>query len=187
VSSGAARRAAEALPVAVRVLDAIGGACKRATIAGSLRRGAGMVSDIELVCEPRVGRDLFGEPNGDCELAARLEELRASGAVRWRDETHPPNRDWHAARRMWALVVEPEGIPLDVFAVRPPAQWGAILAIRTGPAEYSRRLVTTCRERGFRCTEGRLVDASGHDVWTPEERDFIATCGLPWAEPEARS
>lgn len=187
MSSGARRAADEVGPVARRIRDALAPACERACVAGSLRRRARAVSDIEIVCEPRRDEDLFGAPSGECQLAALLDRLRAAGSIRWRIETHPAPKDWRAARRMWAAVVLPEEIPLDVFAVRPPAQWGAILAIRTGPAEYSRRLVTSCRTRGLRCEDGRLVDAQNRPVETPEERDFIEACGMQWVHPEART
>lgn len=186
MSSAAARRAVEVRPVAERILAALEPASQRIAVAGSLRRGAGMVSDIEIVCVPRRGPDLLGEPRGDCLVSKAVASLRDAGQLRWREETHLPPRDW-AGRRAWNLVVLPEAIALDLFVVRPPAQWGAILAIRTGPADYSRRLVTSCRRRGFRCEDGRLVDAAGRTVHTPEEQDFIETCGLPWAEPEGRA
>jgi len=172
--------------VAERVFAALARARERIAIAGSLRRGAAMVSDIEIVCVPRRGPDLLGEPRGRCLISDAVVSMRDAGQLRWREETHRQPRDW-AGRRAWNLVVLPESIALDLFVVRPPAQWGAILAIRTGPADYSRRLVTRCREeRGFRCEDGRLVDADGRTVHTPEEEDFILTCGFPWVSPEER-
>lgn len=94
--------------------------------------------------------------------------------------------DRSPGRKYYPLVAVRAQIPVDLFAVLPPAQWGAIFAIRTGPGDYSKRLVTICQDRGLRCVDGRLVDANGHTVPTPEEADFIASCGATWAEPEAR-
>lgn len=189
MSSGEKRPAALALPVAraiVTWLRDVGGAVDRIEIAGSLRRGADRVSDIEIVCVPRARTNLLGEPMGCLVAEAVLEGVRTE-RFRWRTETHPtPPKDWKEPRRVWSLVAVKSGMPVDLFAVRPPAEWGAILAIRTGPADFSRRLVTACQARGLRCTDGRLVRANGTTVPTPEERDFLRECGSPWVEPTER-
>lgn len=173
--------------VADELLEVLGSACERIVIAGSLRRGAAEMKDVELVALPRLGVDLLGQPRpDDCELTRALERELTGGRLRWRTETHPAPASLRVARRMWALVHVAREVPVDLFAVRPPAQWGAILAIRTGPAEYSRELVTRCRDRGLRCEDGRLVDAGGRTVPTSTEQAFIAACGMPWREPHQR-
>lgn len=73
-------------------------------------------------------------------------------------------------------------LPLDLFAVTPPAQWGAIVTIRTGPGGFSRRLVTSRlygggMPVGMREHEGALW-AGGRLVETPEEEDFFHALGL---------
>jgi len=179
--------AAKAAPIAERVRDALAPACKQIVIAGSLRRGAAEVKDIEIVAEPEVTTDLFGEPTGQCRLALLLGDMVAAGKLRWRTETHPSVPDVRTSRRVWSLVVLPEGARLDVFAVRPPAQWGVILAIRTGPAEYSQHLVTVCRRVGVRVEEGRVVsEKTGRVFPGATEREFFQTIGVPWTEPAAR-
>lgn len=194
MSSGRKLDANVVRPIAERVVERLiaADAVKRIEIAGSLRRRAAQVSDIEIVCEPRTASetDLFGAVVAErCCLADEIAEAcRPGGWLRWRAETHPsPPKDWGEARRFWALVVLPQGVPCDLFAVRPPAQWGAIFAIRTGPHTFSQRLVTDCRSRGLRCVDGHLERiATGTPVATPEERDFLAACGSPWVEPENR-
>lgn len=189
MSSGVKMPRAKVLPIARRVVERLleDDAVERAEIAGSLRRGEELVSDIEIVCVPRMDVDLLGEPTGDCLLTLEVLTASREGWLRWRTETHPtPPKDWREPRRAWSLVVMPYGFPLDLFAVRPPAQWGAILAIRTGPADLSRQLVTDCQRKGLRCTEGRLVDRGGQTVPTPDERDFFRLCGGSWVPPEQR-
>lgn len=178
--------ASRAQVVADRLLAALGPSCHRAIVAGSLRRGEAVVKDVEIVAEPWVMMDLFGEPTGQCRLGYTIGQMVAEGRLRWRTETHPTIPDVKASRRVWSLVALPEGVAVDLFAVRPPAQWGAIVAIRTGPSDYSRNLVTVCQQRGLRCQDGRLVDGKGHTVPTPEEADFLRECGVPWAEPRDR-
>lgn len=179
--------AIEAHLVANELLEALGSTCERLAIAGSLRRGAREVKDVELVAIPRRAPDLLGAANGPCQLTLKLRELAYAGALRWRGETHPTHGvPFLEERRAWFLVSLPREVRVDLFAVRPPAQWGAIFAIRTGPEDYSRRLVTICQRRNLRCRDGRLLDWTGKTVPTPEERDFIEACGLPYASPRER-
>lgn len=76
------------------------------------------------------------------------------------------------------------GFRHEVF-VADTANVGAILAIRTGPAEYSQRLVTRLRRDGkLRMDAGyvRLGD-SDQVVAVPNERAFFALCLTPWIDP----
>ncbi len=171
--------------VAERLVAMLSPACSRIEIAGSLRRGRAEVKDIEIVCVPLVGaedRDLFGEPSGTDRLRPRVDELVRAGTLSWR-----VNASAEPGRRFYALRIE-DMISLDLFAVLPPAQWGAIFAIRTGPAEYSQAAVTRCKSRGLRCVDGHLERVSdGSFVRTPEERDFFRECGVPFVPPEKRT
>jgi DNA polymerase/3'-5' exonuclease PolX len=95
------------------------------------------------------------------------------------------------------------GVAVDLFSVLPPASWGVIFAIRTGPEAFSRRLVTQRRKRGLlpdhlRVERGTIVFDEGPQSVIPgartmadgivvrEERDVFALCGLDWIEPEER-
>ena len=68
---------------------------------------------------------------------------------------------------------------------RPLAQARAF-AIRTGPADFSARLVTMAKVHGYRCTDGHLVDEDGATKDTPDEESFIGACGFPVLPPEYR-
>lgn len=167
--------------VAEAIVGMLGPACERIAIAGSIRRGAPEVKDIEIVAVPKLSVDLLGETqvDDDTALDVILYELESAGRLERRD---PPR--W--GRRFKAARAVKSGIPVDLFLVLPPAQWGAIMAIRTGPALYSAKLVTACQYRGYRCIDGRLVGPRG-DVPTPEEKDFFAACGVPFVAPEERA
>jgi DNA polymerase/3'-5' exonuclease PolX len=152
--------------------------CLRIEIAGSVRRGKAEVHDIELCAMPRFERvtDLFGQPKGVMSLL----------------ENYP-----------WALVGEllkggekykqlrlEEGINLDLFIVTPPADWGVIYTIRTGPAEFSHWIVTQ-RKRGgglpSDCkVEGGRVYRGDEYLPMSEEIDFLNFLGLGWVEPKDR-
>jgi DNA polymerase/3'-5' exonuclease PolX len=165
--------------------------CERLEVAGSIRRQAPTVGDVELVAMPKLAAqlDLFGEASGECDdlLAARLAWLLEHG------ELTPRYTEAGQARlgpRYQALVYQDAGV--DLFICRPPAQFGVILTIRTGPAAFSKALVTPKREGGYlpdhlRVQGGALrYRTSGEILPTGEERDLFAAIGLPWQPPEVR-
>jgi len=148
--------------------------CSRATIAGSVRRGKAQVKDIEIVAEPILA-GLFGDTPSP-EFYARLDG-------------NPPGKVIKAGSkyRQYAL---PEGINLDLFIVTPPAQWGVILAIRTGPAELSHKLVTVRKHGGLLPSYARVEHGA---VWVgdkamhmPEEIDFLRFVGLDGVTAQER-
>jgi hypothetical protein len=67
-------------------------------------------------------------------------------------------------------------VPVDLFLVIEPRQWGVIYAIRTGPGDFNQLLVTNRMFRGA-CPKDRKV--AGGRVWSltqcsPEQRYNIA-------------
>lgn len=166
------------------LIEVLSPACERIEIAGSIRRGAPTVKDVELVVTPRVRRDLTGAVLDDALRPVVIDLVRA-GRLSWR--LREDGQTIARGPRFYALVASKAGISVDLFAVIEPAQWGAIMAIRTGPAEYSQALVTRARERGLRCVDGHLEwISSGAVMPTPEERDFIEACGFEYVSPEQR-
>lgn len=160
--------------------------CERVEVGGSIRRGERHVHDIEIVAIARHHGDLFGGPGEDMLnrlLRQRVKERR----LQWRGRMGGAGSEPELAeRRLYNLLFN--GMPVDLFVVRPPAQWGAILAIRTGPDRYAQRLVTDVQRRGYVCRDGRLVSQeTGQDLATPEERDFIQACGAPFLPPHRRA
>lgn len=175
----------QAARIAAGLLKTLSPACTRIEVAGSIRRRKPDVKDVELVAIPRASRDLFGERivDGPTELDMMVQALVLDGRLAPRLNSAGVQC---MGSKMKRLVSVRSGIAVDLFAVLPPAQWGAIFAIRTGPAEYSERLVTLCQRRGLYCREGRLVDAAGREHATPEERDFVEMCGERYVEPWER-
>lgn len=174
---------ARAAQVAEVVRGVLAPACTRIVVAGSIRRRSPDVKDIELVAEPDMRFDLAGELADDA-LEVLVPCLVRQGWATWRQRGD--GQVLATGPRYYALVHVESGIPVDVFVCRPPSQWGAVLAIRTGPAEYSRELVTRARRRGLRCEGNRLIRADGSVLPTPGERDFVEACGLRYVEPEWR-
>lgn len=168
-------------------------ACERIEIAGSIRRKAETIGDIELVAVPRMRTELTPGSlfDGPEEIAVnvlgeRVERLIAQGVLA--RSPRPANGE-----RYRRLVHVRSGLQLDLFTVLPPAQWGVILAIRTGPAAYSQWLVWQARKRHFHVAGGALHRGGlgcgalpCEVVETPEERDLYTALGLPYQPPETR-
>jgi len=186
---------------AAELLEAWAPACERIEIAGSVRRGKPDPHDIEIVAIPRreilvAERDMFTDSQITTSERNLLDEMLgewlADDRLRHRlDKNGRPS--WGA--RFKRVTLWPSGPALDIFSVLPPAQWGVILAIRTGPADFSHALVTSRLEGGFlpfgfQVKEGSLW-VSGHaapvPLETPQEDDLFREMGLPCWPPSERS
>lgn len=161
--------------IAERIVAELAPHCDRIEIAGSIRRRAEHVKDIEIVAIPRVERDLLGvvDPSARTVLDTKLDALVCG-------PTSARYDDRDGVRLAWRLKM-PSKSP-----VSQGPRFKALYAIRTGPADYSRRLVTVCQELGLQCRQGRLVRKDGTEVATPEERDFVEACGETYLEPWER-
>ena len=159
-------------------------ACYKIEIAGSIRRRKPVVHDIEIVVEPFV--DALPNLLGDAAVYhSRLDDVLADlleeGVLHWFAGAKVGERmkQFHA--------LEANGIKVDLFVVRPPAQWGSIFAIRTGPAHYSHWLVTPRRQGG--AMPSHLVQRDGglyeddRLIETPSEESFFQALQI-WPAPE---
>lgn len=164
---------AEAANVAQKIVQLLRPWTTRAEIAGSVRRRKPEVKDIEVVCEP-------ARSMGILEDRYMVDEIRE--VARFWGQT-PKNGE----RYIQVENVLDSGLKLDLFLVHPPAEWGPILAIRTGPAAFSEMLVTRIKGRLWRCQEGRVVNELGEVVPCPTEEDFFRAAGLEYLPPERRS
>jgi DNA polymerase/3'-5' exonuclease PolX len=157
---------AAAQQIADRVYDALAPHCFRISIAGSIRRQAPEVGDIEIVAIPKPYEvNLFS--SGIAGVVNQWPRVKGELPCKY------------TRRRL------PEGIDLDLFfATRD--NWGYILAIRTGSADFSKRLAAGWVRYGFRGEEGNLVDHAGNINPVREERDLFLLAGIPWTKPENR-
>lgn len=150
----------KARAIAEKLVEKLAPYCERIEIAGSIRREKAEVKDIELVAIPGDFADWF------------LGMLPGVRFIRYKP------------------IALPEGINLDLFLMRPPAQWGVIFLLRTGPAEFSHKAVTRKRLGGLLPSdcqmEGGQVWRNGKLVRMPEEEDFLKLLGLPGLAPQER-
>jgi len=181
---------AQARALAAEVEDLLRASCVRLEVAGSIRRGRPDVGDLELVAVPRVDEitvGLFGDQVEIVDqLGVRVDAFLADGVFTQRLDKNGR----HAYGPRYKRLVY-RGTGLDLFTVLPPAQWGTVFLIRTGPHEFSQKLVTQRRLGGWmpnhlREVEGHLQDHTTGDVLdTPEEADVFKALGRPWIEPRS--
>ena len=186
--------------------------CRRIEIAGSIRRGADEVKDIELVAIPRwetkpgSALSLFGTEPVRVNLLYQWAQAvtgpggKLSGRLRWIKPGARDVIDWHIKEdgKYWRALMS--GIKLDIFL--PHADnWGLIYLIRTGAREFSSAILGYAKQRSpyesessyferknlKEKPEGYLVErATGRRVVTPEERDVFDLLKLKYVEPHLR-
>lgn len=168
--------------------------CKRIEVAGSLRRRKPHVGDLELVAIPFPHGGLFSQRPPDEDLDVLLSRLISGGVLHEPHLCGPKYRRYESARLA--------GFFVDLFLCDVET-WGVIFAIRTGPAVFSKRLVTPITKGGFlpgglKVRKGRVWEpldgvarlgslsaGEWREVPTREERDFLNVCG-GWCEPWRR-
>lgn len=165
----------EAQRLAAALCDLLRPACERVRIAGSIRRGKATVGDIELVAISKpAARPEFGAPPPKPALLDRLDELRAQGVIM-------AGRVWGEKYRQ--LIYKNR--PVDLFITTAP-EWGAVYVIRTGPASFSKMLVSRAKYRGTPQRDNRLWRGD-IPLNTPTEKTYFKALGLPWMPPAERT
>lgn len=178
-----------AKPIAEEILEYIQPGCKRCEIAGSIRRGKPDVKDIEIVVVPDFETFVFGHLTVLDKLLDELEQAQKIVRVKGKNKYRKYMVYFKNPVTKWL-----ETIALDLFIVRPPAQWGVIYTIRTGPGSmennFSRWIVTQKAKGGCLPDEAEVHDGGvyvdGELLEMPEEMDFLDYLGLGWVEPGER-
>jgi hypothetical protein len=134
-------RIEDARAVAEKIVEGLRPACAQIEIAGSIRRGKLLIKDIEIVARPKPADTLFERmPAEDYALF----EDKLKGIIlgeKWLRYDEDLDRDGLKYKRLKATVHPVVDIPVDLFIAN-ANNWGNILAIRTGDADFSRLLVT---------------------------------------------
>jgi len=166
---------AEALAIAERVLATLAPVIARGVIVGSLRRERPDVGDIELLVEPRSEPALLGGPVYEVEAIRRRVELDV-GHIRV-----------GGSRHMRAALCDDPAIAIELFLAHPPAHWGSLLAIRTGPQELGALAMRRLIHRGYVHRDGHVVrELDCVIVPTETEEQFFALADLPCVLPNRR-
>jgi DNA polymerase/3'-5' exonuclease PolX len=180
----------QARSLSLDLVELLRDVCLRIEIAGSVRRCVPLVKDIEIVCIPRLvapGGKLFDDGAEkvsavDGRVAHLTTELGGNTQLSFCRQ-NPCN-----GPRQKRLVYG--GVKIDLFCVLPPAEWGVIFAIRTGPA--GSHMLVKRKSWGGLCPDNCCVKEGqlwwdGRPTPCPEEQNFFAKLGLPWTAPEGRT
>jgi len=148
--------------------------CERIEIAGSIRRECVVVSDIELVLIPKkiiVPDGLF-----DFEQARHPLFVECVNSLK-KIKGDPSGK--------YTQRLLPEGIKLDIF-IATPNNWGLIYAIRTGPAQFSHKVLGRgWRRKGLKSESGMLTDGLLR-IPVHEERELFDLIGVRYIAPQHR-
>lgn len=165
----------EAELIALSVKDKLTPYCSRIEIAGSIRRRCRTVGDIEIVAIPKPWLlwDFIVTTN-----------------------TLGKNIKGHQGG-VYKQIMLPQHIKLDLFLAS-LENWGLILAMRTGSADYSRNVLATgWAIKGYHSEGGVLYRArkvngdevldKNNPVYMREEKDVFDFIGIPFKDPKDRS
>jgi hypothetical protein len=84
-------------------------------------------------------------------------------------------------------VLGVEGLKLDLYLAHPPAAWGSTLAIRTGPWQLGKYVVTKMQDYGYRHVDGHAETIDGGVVVpTDTEEQFFALAQVRCVPPRER-
>ena len=159
---------AEAEAIAARVVAQLKPHCRQLDIAGSIRRQRPTIGDIEVVCIPKPYEATPLFRSGIAQVVEQWPKVRGELPCRY-------------TQRML-----PEGIALDLF-MPDPNGYGLQLAIRTGSAQWSHKVLATAWVRsGFHSKDGCLRRIDGSVVPVKTERSLFDAIGLKWVAPRDR-
>ena len=154
-----------ALPIAEQIAGALRGhpGADRVEVAGSLRRQADAVKDLDVIA---TAADPAGLVRTLTELPL-VESVQSSGDVGARVLTHT-------------------GMKVDLKVVEPD-QFGNVLQHFTGSKAHNVALREAAVRRGLHVSEyGILDDATGETTRCATEEEVYERLGLPWIPPELR-
>ena len=167
--------------VAAKVLADLYPWCEKIVVAGSIRRRAPLVKDIEVLCVPRQTQvDMFGEPTGEDDMSIHLK-----GHIDYRMRFNKNGGVSYGLKNK-LMLHRPTGVPVDVFST-PAENWGMALVVRTGPADFNIRLMKRFKDLGMAGhAYGGVTLRDGTDVVVPTEAAVFELAEWEYVEPEDR-
>lgn len=177
---------AQVMRVAEVLVSSLLPACHRIEIAGSLRRERPLVGDIEIVAIPQIitktQANLFGEP-----LSETAESMVDGVLESWPLTFHKNGPKYKQFSFEWQPGWT---FKVDLFLQPDPATWGWNFMIRTGSADFSKKMVVPCRFGGYKpewaTVEGARVWREGKALDTREESHVFELWGMEFIEPKDR-
>ena len=166
--------------VAINIYNTLSGVLapvlKRCEVAGSIRRKKRVVGDIEIVAVPFRSFNLMGEPT-DEDIVGHF--LRGTDSVQEIIKNGPRYKQF-----IWA------DCQVDLFLQPDPETWGVNFMIRTGPADYVKKMMVPRWQGGLKPSDLSVNHAR---VWrgqkvlsTPQELSVFKLWGMDYIKPEDR-
>lgn len=160
--------------------------CERIEVAGSVRRKKPEPHDIELVIIPRFEErpaNLFDTARVNL-VEACLYEMSIAGVLGFNSDV---KRNGPKYKRLLHLQTE---TIIEIYMAQPD-NWGLIYALRTGPGDFNKLLVTHLSYGGALPLDMAMAQGSlwrrGAKLMTPTEEVFFAEIGVPCWWPEMRT
>lgn len=157
----------EAKVIAEKIKEQLAPFCERIEIAGSIRRKKPDCGDIEIVAIPKP-YDVGLFESGIATVVKQWEKVKGELPCKYTQR------------------ILPEGIKLDLFFADRD-NWGYIFAMRTGSADYSRKVLATEWVKNGYKSKGGYLHSNGKRLTIPEEKDLFKLIGLNFVPPELRS
>lgn len=174
MSTSMRRTRAQALDLADQFANLLAPAvtCDRFEFAGSLRRQRPDVGDIDIVAIPKWGEmpgdDMLQTPTVVNLLWHRIDDLIKAGTFtkHIKDTLAGPRTKWGEGCR----AIEFRGCAFEI-QLADVDNWGGWMAVRTGPAELSKDLVTRIPKYGHTLRDGFYVFEMAFSMTTQQVRD----------------
>lgn len=184
----------QAESMAVKLADFLSDGCARVVIAGSVRRQAETVGDIEIVCQSKAfakQRGMFGSTGDGVatvvdDMLVNRSALLAAGWELGKTNGPKHKKFIHAQKRTDA----------DLYIVTDDRAWGSNLAVRTGPWYFSKAMMSRALKLGMVFQDGFFLHdhlrpcARGLDcpnlIEVPDERRLFKLLKIQWMEPPER-
>lgn len=167
-------------------------ATRQSLVCGSIRRRKPQPKDVEIVCEPEMvdagQRDLFAMSPRIPAVDGLIDGWLRDGTARPRLDRNGRQAIGSRYKRLEVDVGFPTFIPLDLFIVAPPAQWGLQVVIRTGSDLFARAMLARWKlvSGGGYSEDGCLHFADHSPYPTLEEADVFRACQVSWIFPSNR-
>ena len=178
-----------AIQAANDLVRQFGPLCHKIEITGSIRREFFLVSDIEILCIPKVKKKVIkkkGQLFDNFEykpvnfLFNRLESLRAKMIIKF-IKNGPKYKQFIY---YWL----DESFKIDLFTAKQHT-WGLQKMIRTGAKDYSKQFMIELNKKGeYQSKGGELINLRTGEVEPVNtEEKLYNVVGFPWKEPRDRS
>ena len=187
-------RLEEATEIVKAISERIEPHCVKFFVGGSIARMKPEVKDVDLVLQPitHITRNMFQDPVGE------WSEVDEALGIMWQEGIFEYLMDGPKHKK---LGLANHDLVIELWIVTPPAQWGVIKAIRTGPADFSHQFVTPRNQMTKPLKDGKpypgllpswakvsegVVWVNNQPVEMPEEEDFFRFLELEWIPPQDR-